>query len=220
LVLVTPYFAFLHVPKTGGSFVRRVLTDWLPPAWFLDTPGLDPHVGWEQLPPSASELPVLSFVRNPWDWYVSWYHYTVQKPRDLARGLLFHGIFDGGTSSFAEVVENACTGRFEHGDGRILRTARDLQVDFYTARLLTVLGTGLDSRRLTIGRFERLVDDLEDFLKEHRVPIPHGFDAGVRAQAPVRVSEHGAYRDYYDPKLRKLVESRARPIIERFGYTF
>lgn len=219
-MLVTRHFAFLHVPKTGGSFVRRALTEGLPPEWFLDVPGPDPHLGWEQLPTAASRLPVLSFVRNPWDWYVSWYHYMVQKPPGAARGLLFHGVFEGGASSFEETVRRACTERFQHGDERILQTARDLGADFYTARVLTMLGPGLDDERLTVGRFERLVEDLQGFLSRHRVPVPQGFDAQVRARAPVRASQHGSYRGYYDSELRELVATRARPLIERFGYSF
>ena len=217
-MLVTRYFTFVHVPKTGGSFVKRVLTNGLPPEWFLEVPGSDPHIGWDELPSQARGLPVLSFVRNPWDWYVSWYHYTVQRPPSLTRGPLFHSVFDGG--SFAEVVRRACTGRFEHRDNRIVQIAQDLEVDFYTARLLTILGGGLDDERLTVGRFEYLIEDLQSFLREHLVPVPDSFDALVHAQAPVRASQRGGYRDYYDSELRELVQSRSRLIIERFGYAF
>jgi hypothetical protein len=220
-VLITRHFAFLHVPKTGGSFVRRLLVERLPPEWFFELPpARHQHQGWDELLPVATGLPVLAFVRNPWDWYVSWYHYHVQLSSDIARGAFFRTVFANGSNSFAEAVRNACTGGFEHPDGRILRTARELDVDFYTARVLNMLGPGFEDRRLVVGRFERLLEDLEGFLASRRVPVPLDFSERARSRAPVNASRRGSYRDYYDTSLRELVHARARPIIERFGYEF
>jgi hypothetical protein len=220
-VLITRHFAFLHVPKTGGSFVRRVLVDRLPPEWFHELPpARHQHQGWGELPAAADGLPVLAFVRNPWDWYVSWYHYHVQLPSNIARGAFFRTVFGNGSHSFAEAVRNACTGAFDHPDGRILHTAREQNVDFYTARVLNMLGPGFDDQRLEVGRFECLLDDLEGFLKDQRVPVPLDFHDLARSQAPVNMSRRGSYRDYYDASLSELVRARARPLIERFGYEF
>jgi hypothetical protein len=220
-MLVTDYFAFVHIPKTGGSFVRRVLTDHLPPDWFLELPpARHQHQGWDELPPAAAGLPVLSFVRNPWAWYVSWYHYHVQLPPDTPRGTFYRTVFDDGANSFAEAVRNACTGNFDHPDGRILETAQRLRIDFYSARVLNILGTGLDDERLTVGHSERLVDDLADFLDRHSVPVREDFRALMLAQPAVNTSRHSSYQSYYDAELRELVASRARLVIERFGFAF
>ncbi len=220
-MLVTDRFAFLHIPKTGGSFIDSVLRDNLPAECFREVPpSRHPHLGWDELPPAAAELPVLCFVRNPWDWYVSWYHYRIQRLSSPVRGKMFATAFGEGANSFAETVRRACTGDFEHPDERLMRAVRELDVDFYTARVLTMLGAGLEEERLTVGRFERLVEDLEGFMGAHHVPLPKGFHAKVRAHPPVRASTHGSYRSYYDPALRELVASRAHVVVERFGYAF
>jgi hypothetical protein len=38
---------------------------------------MTPHRGWSSIPEEAAGRPVLAFVRNPWDWYVSWYSFVV-----------------------------------------------------------------------------------------------------------------------------------------------
>jgi hypothetical protein len=65
-VYVTPEFVFLHVPKTGGSYVRTHV----------------PELVYErqhgracEIPERFKHLPRYAFVRNPWDWYVSWWLY-------------------------------------------------------------------------------------------------------------------------------------------------
>ena len=186
-MLLTRHFAFVHVPKTGGSFVRRVLVERLPPEWFVQLPPTrHQHQGWDDLPPAAAGLPVLAFVRNPWDWYVSWYHYHVQLSHEIARGAFFRMVFANGSNSFSEAVRNACTGNFEHPDGHILQTARELDVDFYTARVLNMLGPGFEDARLTVGRFERLVEDLGDFLSARRTDPPRLSSAAALARAGER----------------------------------
>ena len=48
-------------------------------------PGLDrgasserTHAGIDLIPAEYAHLPAIAFIRNPWDWYVSWYHWETQ----------------------------------------------------------------------------------------------------------------------------------------------
>ena len=219
-MLITPWFSFLHVPKTGGSFVRRVLSDHLGDA----VEATYHHEPWEQLP--DRQLPVLCFVRNPWDWYVSWYHYLHQYhygPGDhaeLVKDPLYRSAFGAGKNDFRTTVRRACLGMIDVRQPEVERLMGELDADFYTARFRFIVGAGLDDERLTVGRYEYLLEDLTAFLARTQTPGQDALFAAVEHSPRERTSEHRHYRDYYDDELRDLVRTRSRWVIERFGYEF
>lgn len=247
-MLIHERFVFLHVPKTGGTFIRHALGQELPSCRAL--PGMpgSAHWGWDRIPPEAADLPVLAFVRNPWDWYVSWYSFAVNQPSRQFRRRgdtqpLFRRLFvsDGGdmdadvagganpANDFATTLRRACTGVVDGDDAEELsRAVRGFDLaeqleaghDFYTARVVATLGPGLDSDQLTVGRFESLLADLELFLERAGVALPEGAMSRMRAAEPRGASRRRPYRDCYDDELRELVASSCAALIERFGYDF
>lgn len=91
-MILTDRFVFMHVPKTGGTFVTRVLRDVLTPSkwdqrahavhrkYALRLPfypyryvEMPQHAMRKAIPPSYRHLPLVSCVRNPYDLYVSQY---------------------------------------------------------------------------------------------------------------------------------------------------
>jgi hypothetical protein len=97
---ITPSFVFVHMPKTGGSFVSAVLRQLHkadgPHNWVLRSEFLlkmrnqiirrlrngklayeefNKHGTCHDIPLSSAHLPILSCMRNPYDWYVSNYKY-------------------------------------------------------------------------------------------------------------------------------------------------
>src|SRR5688500_498878 len=106
-MLVTSGIVFVHIPRTGGVFVRDVLRDHVEaePAG----PRFATHASYEELPPEFGDRPGFCVVRSPWDWYVSWYHHTMQRGPHLARldpgdpkRVNWERLFDGGRSGFRE----------------------------------------------------------------------------------------------------------------------
>lgn len=248
-MLVHDSFVFLHVPKTAGRFIRHALARELPACEAM--PDHATHWGWSQIPPEAGDRPVLAFVRNPWDWYVSWYGFLMSRPPEWFANIRATNPFltylltdtgqdeagscDPGTvctsaiNDFTTTVRRACGGWIdaEHADElRQASQALDLAEplaeghDFYTARLLTILGDGLCSDRLTLGRYESLVDDLMSFMRRAGVTLSAGAESRMRTERPVGVGKRGPYRSYYDPALRDVVGESCKALIERFGYTF
>ena len=67
-MIVTDHFVYIHVSRTGGSFLNKLIMENVPGARMLQYHG---HL--KELPAELSHLPVIGFVRNPWDWYVSMY---------------------------------------------------------------------------------------------------------------------------------------------------
>jgi hypothetical protein len=71
-MLITPDFVFVHMPKTGGSFVVEMLRI----AYGARAVEYGAkHATCEEIPASERDKPVLSVVRSPWQRYLSQYHY-------------------------------------------------------------------------------------------------------------------------------------------------
>jgi len=73
-VLVFPNCIFVHIPKTGGHYCRAIFEEHA--GKVLHRGGW--HASLKKLPDEYSNLPVACIIRNPWDWYVSWYHYMLE----------------------------------------------------------------------------------------------------------------------------------------------
>jgi hypothetical protein len=220
-VLVADEFVYLHMPKCGGGTVRSVLTTVLPPGHVQKGPNRTgpaphPHPGWRLIPPEATGRPVFCHVRNPWDYYVSWYCYAMRREVPK-RAKLWMSAF-GDRPDFPTFLRRACTGKLDHDRPEIAAALRSGQ-DFYTVRWLDLVG-GLEEPQLHVGRFERLFEDLEAFLRGVGAPVPEGFCAKAAAVPRVHLGSRGLYRDYYDDKTRALVERSSSYFLERFGYSF
>jgi hypothetical protein len=88
-------FVFLHLHRSGGTFVNECLLRFVPGAQLIGY-----HLPRSLIPAGMAALPVLGLVRNPWSYYVSWYSFQAAKrqPNALYRaerwrpaGLQGHG---------------------------------------------------------------------------------------------------------------------------------
>jgi hypothetical protein len=71
-MLITPDFVFIHMPKTGGTFITEMLR-LVYGANAVETG--QKHATCEEIPDSERDKPILSVIRSPFDRYVSQYHY-------------------------------------------------------------------------------------------------------------------------------------------------
>ena len=223
-MLITKYFIFAHVPKTGGTFIRNVCAHQLPQDWILSEERERdlPHLTVRKIPPEHAGLPIFGVVRNPWDWYVSWYHFSVQTFDTMSeqQKKTWAPIFGGAATSFRDAVTAACTGEPLPGQdpGWIARLGSRGQ-DLYTAWHRRTLANPPPENPLEIGRFENLREEFLAFLRRHEIPVDDHFVNAIRHAAPQVGSTHDQYRSYYDPELRDLVRTK-NELVDEFGYTF
>lgn len=238
-MIVTDHFIYIHVSRTGGTFLNKLMLSRMPGARMLQYHG---HL--EDLPAEYAHLPVIGFARNPWDWYVSMFNDYRRK-----RQFVFRMISEGGTLGFERTVA-----RFLNlGDGSALsqsllrrlaaaapeaidaqRPGRDQLpglrsehfADFppgvgYYGWLFERMFRSRREHRVLVGRFEDLREEALRLFEETGAPVSKRVAGYLRLAPPLNASPRLAgVADAYSPELKKLVAERERTLVERFGYEF
>jgi hypothetical protein len=229
-MIVTPRLVFLHLHKSGGTFVNTGLMSHVAGARQLGY-----HLPRSMLPPQFSALPLLGLVRNPWSYYVSWYSFQRSRPRPNA---LFQIVSDGGKLDFKGTVRNLLslgnddtlldrllavlpadyTNQGLNLPGFALNPIRGSGLGFYSYLYQYLYGPDVEAVRL--GRMERLRDEVPKLLAEAGEPVSATLREYIEAAPALNTSEHGAYATFYDEDLARAVAERDRFVIDRHGYVF
>lgn len=216
LISHTHKFIFFHVAKAAGMSVRDALKPYArePEKFRIRRPprisGGKPNPLYEiwrysvlhaKARDARKELPEevydnfykFAFVRNPWDWQVSMYHFILRDPTHVRYPIV------SAMGAFEEYLEWVLASKRPYPRG-----ASKFQKDMLTddqGNLITDF----------VGRFETLT---QDFANACQV-------IGISASLPkLNTSVHKDYRSYYNEKTRKMVEEHFEADIELFGYTF
>lgn len=227
-MIVTDRLAFLHLHKSGGTFVNALLLRCVPGARQIGY-----HLPYRELPQIYRALPVLGTVRSPWAYYVSWYHFQRARPNP---NILFQICSDGGRLAFKDTIANLVC--LSDDDARLDALRDGVPDDFVNHGLnltkqcvgeLRERGLGFygflyarlydGARDPAIVRVEELRGELRSALSGFRV-LPNACAEDFLEEAPpLNTSEHGPAAQYYDEELAALVADRDRTVVERFGYT-
>ncbi len=238
-MIVTDYFVYIHMSRTGGTFLNKLIMNQVPGARMLQYHG---HLS--DLPAAYAHLPVIGFVRNPWDWYISMYSDYRRK-----RQFVFQILSDRGTLGFERTVS-----RFLNlGDGsaasqRLLRHLATVAPRVISAHrparnhlpglrsehfanyprgigyctwLFQLMFRSQREHAIHLGRFERLREEALRLFEETGTPITNPIATYLGKAKPLNASPRpkdivGAYA----PELEQLVADKERYLTDRFGYGF
>lgn len=221
-MLITRHFLFIHMPKTGGDFIRQLCSMHLPDDWMVEH-DLGKHAGDGKIPEEYRDLPRFGLIRNPWSWYVSLHHYNLgtgrpPEHRERIDDRNWLTASDNGANDFKTTMVNILNGRIYNQKlaKRMLGRDVDLLTVFHDNRF----GDSLDKGRITIGKTESLRSDFLAFLEAHEIPVSDPLRKAIQKRQPVNVSKHQSYQAYYDEELRDLLAHKSRYLIERYGYKF
>lgn len=235
-MIVTERFVFIHMHKTGGQFLNEVIKSCIP-----EHRAIGYHFPRTEVPPEAQNLPLVGMVRNPWDWYVSWYAFN---KRPGASNPLFHVVSSGDSENFKSTVTNLInlgSSRPEsaaHRD-KLIRLlpksldgnrgpglTRDSVLDlsgsekgYYSWLFNRMLGDERDGQ-VFIGRFENLGKDFLDIMHRLSVGEIESLKRELGRRERKNVSRHTHYSHFYDDELEALVAGKEASIVGRFGYEF
>jgi hypothetical protein len=228
-MIATDHFVFLHLHKSGGTFVNEWLLRFLP-----DARQIGYHLPRRLIPPPLATRPVIGLVRNPWSYYVSWFAFQSRMPRPNA---LFNVLSEGGTLDFERTVRNMLDlgAGGSHLDALIAALPASYSnrgINLPGPELAPIRGTGLGFYSflyhymysgpglLHMGRMERMREELPSLLAATGQIIGQAMKSWLLDAPAANESAHAEYETYYSTSLRNLVEQRDGELIARYGYRF
>ena len=229
-MIVTPRFVFLHLHKSGGTFINECLLRFVPDARLIQY-----HWPRRLLPAEWSGVRALGLVRNPWSYYVSWYTFqsAAAEPNTLfrvlsrsgrldfdatIRNLLALGTDSAGLDELVSALPAGYTNRGLNLPGFALSPIRGTGLGFYSY-LYGYMYEG-HAGTLRVGRMESLRVEFPAMLRAAGQTVSPEMEDYFREAAPRNASAHDDYRQYYNESLRDLVSRCDASVIERHGYRF
>ncbi len=216
LISYSHRFIFFHVAKVAGLSIRDALQPYTEepahfktqrPAKLIDGKSNPLYSMWDAMLTHATaqatqaELPAeifqnfykFAFVRNPWDWQVSMYHFLLKETTNPKYPIV------KALAGFEEYLQWVINTPYPYPK-RATKLQKDMLVDAQGKLLVDYL-----------GRFESLTQDFNQVCQQ----------IGIQAELPsLNQSKHKPYTEYYTPQTRQLVADYYRADIELFGYQF
>jgi hypothetical protein len=221
-------FVFLHLHKSGGTFVNECLLRFVPGARQIGY-----HLPRALIPPEFAALPVLGLVRNPWSYYVSWFSFQSARsePNALYRQLSEEGRRDFGGTLRNLLALGTSSGRLDRLIDALPRAYGRQGINLPGFALAPIRGSGLgfysylyqymfgDHPR-AVGRMESLREELPRMLEAVGQSVSPEMRAFIDTAQPRNAAPHPPYTEFYDDGLRAMVAERDAPVIARHGYRF
>lgn len=228
-MIVTDRFVFIHLHKSGGTFVLSFLQQFESSAKMIGY-----HLPYRELPDEYHQLPVLGSVRNPWSYYVSWYSFqaAMESPNPLFRIVSDNRQLDFNATitnlvnlsespARLDALQQSLPDHFRPRGLNLTRACieplRNDNIGFYSF-MYERMYTG--SREPRIVTMESLREELLDALPACGRELSDEEQRYIEQQPPTNTTRHGPFQDYYSDELRALIADKDRAVIERFGYSF
>ncbi len=244
-MILTPDFVFIHLTKTGGTYVEQMLAR-LYGERCID---VDQHGACSDVPPQHRGKPLVSTVRNPYDRYVSQYRYGWWKisPEEYCGAAAMREMFPHWPDiSFAEFFALANT-RFvschrgapngfvndNFPPARRLGWHTEGFVRFYFREPRQVYAR-LDEEAIESGSYRRdmynvhflRTEDLRRELHDYLLTWGHSpadlafilSSERVLPEDGLRRPENDPWQSHYTPELKDLVRTHERLVFRHFQF--
>lgn len=200
---------FLHIPKCGGSFVQDTFALYSMRCPLLTWPEAAGHLTYRQYEPvfkargeDIQNYLIMTVVRNPWSWHVSWFNYVRQDKGGKRSGMkIEHELFR--TMNFSDYLTWLDDGSAAESPQRYIRKQlSDWILDESGATKVDI-----------VLRQEWLYADMIRLVTKLELAV-------IPVQKSVNVSTSSDYRSSYTTKGIEQIARRHHRDIEMFGYTF
>jgi hypothetical protein len=227
-------FAFIHVPKCGGSFFKRLFglknnlghTRYPASNQIIDRTviaynGLDGHWTYLQLLKALEikneDYEFIAIVRNPWARMVSDYFFISQTSPSVHGNYEVHKLINSGEWSFKEYVKQVIFPQFKYTRDMYTMESKGESLTWNPDEGREQWGYLIDDNgKLAVEnvfRMETLNRDIETFLAKN------GLDIKIDEEK-FNTSRHDHYSQYYDDESIELVRDYEIDMINHFNYEF
>ncbi len=228
-MIITDKFIFIHLHKSGGTFVNNFINKFFPEARPVVY-----HLPGQYIPEDFKHLPSFGLVRNPWSYYVSWYTFQSGMP---SPNIVFRVASDNGKLDFNETIQNLLS--LSNNPTKIQAIAEELPITFRNAGInltkqciKSIEGSGMgfysflynrmfsEVNNIQIGKMESLRDELISFLQTTGVTISKEMQEHINLSPKLNITRHKSNMEIYDQKTADMVNNADSLIINKHGYTF
>ena len=235
-MITTDQFVFIHMHKTGGQTLNEIISRTFPEHEFVGY-----HYPRSAVPAKYAHLPVIGLVRNPWDWYVSWYAFNNRPDTDNS---LFDVVSENGKLDFHQTISNLAQlgspspnskrrraeleqrlpESLENNRGvglskADIRSFQEEDLGYYSWLFGRMFGDRNEGQ-VIVGKFENLEVDVLRIVDQLGIAHHDVLRSELNRRERRNVSLHSHYSHYYDGALRDLVARKEAALIEEFGYQF
>ncbi len=227
-MIACPYFVFLHLSKSGGTFINRLLMD-----EFDESIKLGYHLPYCKIPDVLRSLPVLGSVRNPWDYYVSWFHFQDRIRKSVVwevfsengrlgfERTLFRMLDNINREPFLDLIQEKVPEHHPNMGSNLtkqcIESFRNNEKGWYSL-LFELLYTGAND--VYFMRLDDLRENFYNYLIKTNYPLTNRIHSVIFSTPKRNTSKHQHYSAYYSDELRKLVEEKDAEIVNRFKFEF
>jgi hypothetical protein len=224
-MIATDKFLFVHLHKSGGTFINHAILSHIPSAKRIGY-----HLPYRYRKNEYQRLPVLGSVRNPWGFYISFYHFQANSEHP---NYVYQVFSNRGQNDLEATLMNMANPHPHHFEmlrqfapydfvGRGVNLTKNCIDEMSTksggwySLLFERMYQGCEPHFL---RMETLREDFNLFLAGVGISDPH-FSSYILNSRKKNVTSYGHYTAYYGKVLERSIADADSGLIQKFGYAF
>lgn len=228
-MIVCSKFVFLHLHKSGGTFINKMISTCVPYAQQIGY-----HFPYSKLPASYRRLPIIGTVRNPWAYYVSWYAFQMKMKQPNA---LFMAISKNNTLDFEGTIFNLLNissdeELFSNVSSLLPQNFQNKGLNLTKQCIKPIQNTGIgfysflfnrlyeNSADPTVIKMEQLRSGFSEVMSKLRVEPQQKIQNFLDKSPVMNTSEHRAYQGYYSKELNNRIADVDSAVIDNYKYSF
>lgn len=229
-MVVTPKFTFIHLHKSAGTFVNNFIA-----RFFYEKKIIGYHLPARFIPKEYYYIPIIGCVRNPWDFYVSWYSFQLQKQQSSP---LFLAVSDNKRRDFNSTMDRLL-GLSENMEltqeisGKLPREFGNSGMNIPGPVFAKIYGSGVGLYSFlyqwmyfdahagpSILKIEDFPATLDKMLRNLGCEVSLEMQEYLKNAVPANKSYHLHYSEYYDDEIVARVKNLDKLIIDCHNYSF